>query len=578
MSDEAGSSDIDLATRVAHGDQGALAQLFDRHAHALHDFAARLMGERDAAQDVVQVTYIKLWDSLQSDHASITNVRGWLFAVARNAALDELRKRKRSVVTADDDWLDYAVLDPGRLPESEDRVRSQELASLVWEAAAALNPDDRALLDLHLRQDLSADELSELLGLRKGAVYTRLSRLKDALEESVVALQLSRHGRRDCRTLDGLLTGLGPDAAARRIRKAIRAHLPDCDNCQAAKRRLVSPVSLFGSLAPIPLASETKAAIWDTIHRNIDERKGGGPPSSTPRRRFGTRRAKAVVVTAIVAAVLVSTITPLVLAGASNVPGVHDPSDARSLNHQIGVPSIDDHVVMAWTQDPSATGYAILWSTDRTAEPPTQQELPGAATGTTSPALDPGAWWFILRTRGHDRDDWTHTLRRGPFVIVANTGTSSTTTAPSSTTSTTAASTTTNPVSTTTSRPSTTTTTTPATTATVRTTTTTVRPTTTTSASITVSIQATCRQNGSSGLVIAFVANTAPPQPGANYYAQISGNPQVNGNPYQSGNLDSSGRAQGTWQPSGPGGGYAVSIVVATHQGPKQAQATTTCP
>jgi predicted DNA-binding protein YlxM (UPF0122 family) len=309
--------------------------------------------------------------------------------------------------------LALAEVDTSRLRDPERSSRDRELAALVWEAAAALSATDYALLDLHVRQDLDADEIAEQLGLGKGAVYTRLSRLRDAFEEAVTALVLVRRGRRECERLDALVASLGAGAGelTRAVRRAVRKHLRECEICESTKRRLVSPVELLGGLAPVPFDPALRDAVWERLGRELDT-----TPSLLG---AGARTATRALVAAAVAVLAAGAIAGgLVFASrGGDERAIADPDDVRSTSHRIGEASPDPVVRVVWTPEPGATGYSVAWSRRARGLPDLGVDLGGDARKTASPALEPGRWWFHLRTRGGE-GAWTSTVHLGPFVIV----------------------------------------------------------------------------------------------------------------------------------------------------------------
>ena len=171
-------SDEALGARAGVGDREAFGELYERHYAALYDFSLRMLRDREGAADVVQNTLTRAWPAL---HKGVrpANVRAWLFGIARNLSLDELRLRTR-VTTNDGLGLGLAELEDVDAFDPSEVVETKELAELVWTSAADLKPEEYALLDLHVRRGLSADELADSLGLRRGAVYTRLTRLRSS--------------------------------------------------------------------------------------------------------------------------------------------------------------------------------------------------------------------------------------------------------------------------------------------------------------------------------------------------------------------------------------------------------------
>ena len=149
---------------------------------------------------MVQSTFVKAWTALRSPKG-VENVKAWLYAVARNLAIDELRRRQR-IAPPRSGGRGSDLHDRRRQPARDPSIAAhdQELVDLVWESAAALSPSEYTLLDMHLRQGLDADEISEALGVAKGAVYTRLTRLRDSLDEAVTSSVLMKQARSAART------------------------------------------------------------------------------------------------------------------------------------------------------------------------------------------------------------------------------------------------------------------------------------------------------------------------------------------------------------------------------------------
>ena len=162
----AGGSDEALVAGIRAGDEQAFATLYERHHAAIYDYALRILRDRDAAADVVQTTFGKAWPALQADGA-VTDVRAWLFAVARNVSIDELRHRDGLARLREDDdgrALGLAGIDDEGADDPAASIERRELAELVWASAAALSPKEYSLLDLHVRRGFSADEVAESLG------------------------------------------------------------------------------------------------------------------------------------------------------------------------------------------------------------------------------------------------------------------------------------------------------------------------------------------------------------------------------------------------------------------------------
>jgi RNA polymerase sigma factor (sigma-70 family) len=415
-------ADRDLIAQAGQGNRDAFGALYERYFQGLYDFALRIVRDADLAADVVQSTFVKAWEAAQQQKG-VENVKAWLYTIAHNLAIDELRLRKRFVEPRRDEVSEegfpFAIPDLSRLSDPETVMRDRELVALVWDSAAALNPQEYALLDLHLRRGLDADELADHLGLAKGALYTRLSRLRDSLEEAVTTALLMRRGRPACERLDALLVKLRATEVTQPVRRAIKAHLTECERCQESKRRFVSPAEIFAGISLVPVSLELMEDVWARITAEVglaaaatgaeEALPGDGGVSAT-----SVTTAKGVAVSALATGAAIVTATALVFRGEGRI---EDPRDVRSTTHEIGQPSAENVVRMAWSRKSDADAYSISWS-EAGALPDEAADLDGEATGATSPPLAPGSWYFNLRTRGNG--EWTSTVHVGPFVISEN--------------------------------------------------------------------------------------------------------------------------------------------------------------
>jgi RNA polymerase sigma factor (sigma-70 family) len=433
------AADKELIERAEQGDRDAFAALYERHFQGLYDFALRIVRDADLAADVVQSTFVKAWDAARKQKGG-ENVKAWLYTITHNLAIDELRLRKRLAERSPDGTEEtgfpFALADPSKFSDPEAVVQDRELVELVWEAAAGLNPQEYALLDLHLRRGLDADELSRHLSLAKSAVYTRLSRLRDSLEEAVTSTLMMRRGRRECLDLDWLLEELRATEITQPVRRAIKQHLEDCERCQESKRRLVSPAAIFAGISLVPVTLELQSQVWERVAGTLalgttaaaagagadavatgDIGVTGAAAEVTAPVEAGVSSmvgAKGVALSALATGAAVVTATTLVFTGGGGK--VEDPGDVHSSSHAVGRPSTDNVVKMAWSRVEDADAYSVSW-TRGSAPPDRAADLDGDATAAKSPALAPGKWYFNLRTRGDG--DWTSTVHVGPFVIVA---------------------------------------------------------------------------------------------------------------------------------------------------------------
>ncbi len=87
--------DAALVREVAAGSQDALATLYDRHVDAVYAAASRLTSDRQVAEEVVQETFLALWNRAESYNPAVGSLAAWLHTIARNRAVDRLRAAGR---------------------------------------------------------------------------------------------------------------------------------------------------------------------------------------------------------------------------------------------------------------------------------------------------------------------------------------------------------------------------------------------------------------------------------------------------------------------------------------------------
>jgi len=298
----AGSKHVSTTETQGAGRQEQLRADFEalyiQHFDRLYDFCLRTVADPEAARDAVQETFARAWQERQRG-VEIVYPKAWLFRVARNVCIDEIRRRKGSAASglAGEEAM-FAVPDAERQVNPETATVDGELRGLVWSAARGLGARDYSLLDMHLRQELSIEEIAGALGAKPGAVYTMLSRMRDAVESAVGAEVLRRSG--ECETLAGLVRGRELD---RKLRSEIDAHVRSCATCSERRQTLVSPAAIFAGFAPVAAPDGLRESILRS-GQLFAKGRGAGRLAGGSRGRLFVLAATAVGAVAVVAVVL----------------------------------------------------------------------------------------------------------------------------------------------------------------------------------------------------------------------------------------------------------------------------------
>jgi RNA polymerase sigma factor (sigma-70 family) len=144
----------------------------------VYAYAAGLLRDRAAAEDVTATAFERAFRKRSRFDARRGSPRAWLFGIARNAALDELRRRGRQAALADD------PLDPASLAVEGGPGERSELRLVLATALGALEPRERELVALKFFAGLSNAEIARVLEISESNAGTRLHRVVDKLREA----------------------------------------------------------------------------------------------------------------------------------------------------------------------------------------------------------------------------------------------------------------------------------------------------------------------------------------------------------------------------------------------------------
>lgn len=246
------------------GDREAFVSLYEPDFGGLFDLLLRTLRDRAQATAALGDALECGWDDFR-EHGAPFDVRGWLYTLARYSAL--ARPAKRRTTSEEREGFEYTRVDGNRLSDPT-AAFDRELIELVWDEARTYSRDDYCLLDLHVRRDMSVDELADWLDLSRDDVAGRLSWLCDSLNEEIAGTLLWRRARHSCERLDVELA-TEPSNPGR----AVRHHLRECDGCRETKRRFVSATEVLGSFALVPAPPGLRRQIAGTFLTSVSRRR-----------------------------------------------------------------------------------------------------------------------------------------------------------------------------------------------------------------------------------------------------------------------------------------------------------------
>lgn len=182
-------SDAILARQSLSGDQDAFEVLVRRYSTPLFNFICRFLGDYDQACDVLQQVFLRFYTSLPNLSTG-EPFKPWLFQVARNCCVDELRRRKRCAVhfsqletENSDGEITFLgeITDPGPLPE--EIMERRDLQQYLQQAIASLPPKFRAVVLLRYVSQLSFCEIGRVLNMPEATAKTYFHRAKVLLRK-----------------------------------------------------------------------------------------------------------------------------------------------------------------------------------------------------------------------------------------------------------------------------------------------------------------------------------------------------------------------------------------------------------
>jgi RNA polymerase sigma-70 factor, ECF subfamily len=164
-------ADEELMLLVNNGEPKAFATLYDRHIRAAYCLAYRMMGEKQAAEDLAQEAFIKVWRRAGSYRAQKASVRTWILSIVHNRGIDQLRSLASRRRTQEKIEASAASSQPS---EAFAQTWRNTQAEQVREALSTLPKEQLKILELAYFSGYTHVEIAELLGVPLGTVKGRM--------------------------------------------------------------------------------------------------------------------------------------------------------------------------------------------------------------------------------------------------------------------------------------------------------------------------------------------------------------------------------------------------------------------
>jgi RNA polymerase sigma-70 factor (ECF subfamily) len=183
-------TDEQLIGRFQAGDERAYVELVNRYKDRLLNFVFQFLGDMEQAEDVVQDTMLRLYEK-KHYYKEIAKFSTWIYTIARNLANTELRKRKRRKTT----YLSHMSKDERQyeIPAVQDNVdqslHNEFIQDRIKSAISKLPEHYKAVIILRDIQELSYDDISNIVGVPLGTIKSRINRARLQLQADLQDLK-----------------------------------------------------------------------------------------------------------------------------------------------------------------------------------------------------------------------------------------------------------------------------------------------------------------------------------------------------------------------------------------------------
>jgi len=185
-----GLEDLELLAKIGEQDREALATLYDRYGRRVFALAVRMLKDPIGSEEVTQDVFMSVWRR----GASYTSKKGkfttWLFSIAHNRTIDELRKRRRDRSRENDDIDDHLNIQSGDISPADTAIAQSEYAQ-IRAAMDELPEEQKNVIELSYFKGLTQTEIASKTGQPLGTVKTRmrlaLKKLRSALSAEMGA-------------------------------------------------------------------------------------------------------------------------------------------------------------------------------------------------------------------------------------------------------------------------------------------------------------------------------------------------------------------------------------------------------
>lgn len=179
-----GHNDEELARRLQQREPQAMADLYDRFGRLAYSVIVAIVRDSGVAEDLVQETFLRVWNRAQAFEAGKGALGPWLLAVARNRAIDYIRSVQSRM---DRNTYEFDVREhPSLFVDMERDILNTDNARVIRRALDKLTDNQKKVIELAYYEGLSQSEMAERMGQPLGTVKTWVRTALQLLREEIV--------------------------------------------------------------------------------------------------------------------------------------------------------------------------------------------------------------------------------------------------------------------------------------------------------------------------------------------------------------------------------------------------------
>jgi RNA polymerase sigma factor (sigma-70 family) len=257
-------TDRELVAAVRRGEDSAFEALFARYRTSIWSYVTGILRDADRAEDVTQEVFISVLRRLRDTERPIA-FKPWIYQIAKNACIDELRRARRVPEVPFDlereSEADTCVLElPLSVPGPDSAVESKQRLDDLRGAFRGVSELHHRILVLRELEGLSYGEIGERLGMSRAVVESTLFRARRRLAEEFEELISGRRCERTREVVDAWNGRTLRHLGVRETRRLAR-HLAHCEPCQRHARLVRAADKAPRPPRPIPLVSRRRPAV-----------------------------------------------------------------------------------------------------------------------------------------------------------------------------------------------------------------------------------------------------------------------------------------------------------------------------